>query len=154
MNNALQRPKGGLEKIITFNSFEILKTIFPAFKVRRQSPPRDADDVSRPSFSTPNSDVFYETTISAPSSPSKPVCGTLPNAESVPEFQNHLSATSHTRVTASMPKSTTMTPPAIHLPVSIPSPNLDSLGTSTKRSKAYKSSLASSLSNMMAQLDR
>jgi hypothetical protein len=44
-----------------------------------------------------------------------------------------------------------MTPPAIHLPVSIPNPNDIS---ATKRSKAYKTSLASSLSNMMAQLDR
>ncbi len=44
-----------------------------------------------------------------------------------------------------------MTPPTIHLPISVPNANEAS---GVKRGKAYKSSLASSLSNMMAQLDR
>jgi hypothetical protein len=44
-----------------------------------------------------------------------------------------------------------MTPPTIHVPMTLPN---EGVGTAAKRSKAYKASLASSLSNMMAQLDR
>ena len=77
--------------------------------------------------------------------------GHLPNAESVPEFQNHLSASGPHRSQGQVPPKPMMTPPTIHLPVTVPGA-MDTSGV--KRGKAYKSSLASSLSNMMAQLDR